>query len=165
MKLMKELPKIAARILKNTRGAHPDLKSRLELLEEAYGASAVARDFDDWCNGKVLGGENPKYPFSEYMKVVDSRLGHAPEETKLDIKDPQVAELVSLSYEMTSILPSATSVAKLLALYPLAEVKDALVEFTESLEEKNVRGGMYLFYNEGGADAIILVRRRRSSNG
>jgi hypothetical protein len=162
MKLMKELPKIAARLLKNTRGAHPDLKSRLELLEEAYGAAAVARDFEDWCREVGIRNENPRYPFSEYMKVVDSRLGNAVAEIKPDIKEPQVAELVSLTYEMTTILPSATSVAKLLALYPLAEVKDALAEFVESLEEKNVRGGMYLFYNEGGADAIILARRRRT---
>jgi hypothetical protein len=161
MRLIKALPKVAARVLKNTRGVHPDLKARLELIEEAYGAAAVLRDFEDWCNGQVLGGTIPRYPISEYMNMVDSRLGRAAAEVQLDTKDPKVAELVSISYEMTNILPSATAVAKLLAVYPADEVKAALVEFVESLEEKNVRGGMHLFYKDGGADAIILARRRR----
>lgn len=165
MKLMKELPKIAARVLQNTRGVYPDLKPRLELLEEAYGAAAVARDFELWC--KAISGmmdSIPRYPISDYLKVIDTRLGSAAEEVQLDTKNPQVAELVSLSYELTNVLPSATAVAKLLAIYTLDEVKAALVEFIESLEEKHVRGGMHLFYKDGGADAIILARRRRATH-
>jgi hypothetical protein len=161
MKLMKELPKIAARILKNTRTAHPDMKARFELLEEAYGPAAVARDFEAWCENQVLEGSSPRYPISEYMRVVDTRLGNAP--AQVEIQNPDVAALVSLSYELTSILPSATAVAKLLAVYPKDEVRAALVEFVETLEEKNVRGGMHLFYKDGGADAIILARRRRNN--
>lgn len=163
MKLMKELPKIAARILKNTRCAHPDMKSRFELLEEAYGAAAVARDFDVWCQDQLAAENQPRYPISEYMKAVDSRLGSAASEPQLDIKDSKVGELVSMTYELTNILPSATAAAKLLAVYSFDEVKNALTEFIENLEEKNVRGGMYLFYNDGGADAIILARRRRAN--
>lgn len=165
MRLIKEMPKIAARVLKNTHGVHPDLKVRLELLEEAYTSEAVSRDFADWCNKQVFEHNIPRYPISEYMKVVDARLGHAAAEDQLDVKDPKVAEIVSLSYELTTILPSATAVAKLLTFYSVEEVKAALAEFVESLEEKNVRGGMHLFYKDGGAEAIILARRRRNPNG
>lgn len=162
MNLMKELPKIAARVLKNTRCVHPDMKSRLELLSVAYGAGLVAADFEAWC--VAFRGEQVRYPISEYMKVVDSRLGGAPTAATLDIKDPRVAELSSMTYELTSVLPSAISVAELLALYPIEEIKGALVEFAEGLTERELKSSMHAFYANGGAgaSAVILARRRRA---
>lgn len=162
MNLMKELPRIAARVLKNTRGVYPELKARLGLVSEAYGANRVVRDFEEWC-ATVL--ETPRYPISEYLKVVDSRLGSAPEEPKLDIKNPVVGELVSLTYEMTGVLPSALSVADLLNQYPAEEVRAALVEFAEGLTERELKTSIKMFFANGGsgASAVILARRRRSN--
>ena len=163
MNLMKELPKIAARVLHNTRGVYPEMKGRIALLAEAYGTAAVARDFEEWCQSST---EHPRYPISEYMKIVDSRLGSASEETQLDLKNPQVGELVSMTYELTSVLPSAKSVAELLAAYPIEEIKSALVEFSEGLTERELKTSMRNFYANGGAgaSAVILARRRRDVN-
>ena len=159
MNLMKELPKVAARILKNTRSAHPDMKSRFALLSEAYGSAAVVTDFEEWCEDNKT-AQIP-YPISAYMKVVDSRLGSAPKESSLNIKDPQVAELVSMTYELTSVLPSAISVAELLAVYPLDEVKAALTEFAEGLTERELKTSMRMFYANGGSGAIAVITARR----
>lgn len=166
MNLMKELPKIAARELKNTRGMYPEMKVRFSLLTEAYGAAAVARDFEDWCREQSTRGETPRYPISEYVKVVDSRLGTAPEEAALDTKNPQIGELASMSYELTSVLPSTIAVAELLAVYTFDEVKAALVEFAEGLTERELKTSMRAFFANGGAgaSAVILARRRRDAN-
>ena len=166
MNLMKELPKIAARVLHNTRGVYPEMKLRIGLLAEAYGTVAVARDFEEWCMGLDPGFPTPRYPISEYLKVVDSRLGSASEESQLDLKNPQVGELVSMTYELTSVLPSAKSVAELLAAYPIEEIKSALVEFSEGLTERELKTSMRNFYANGGAGAaaIISARRRREAN-
>jgi hypothetical protein len=163
MNLMKELPRIAARVLKNTRGVYPELKSRLGLLAEAYGTAAVATDFEKWCNDLV---ETPRYPISDYLKVVDARLGNAGEiPAPLDLKNPVVGELTSLTYELTGTLPSATSIAELLALYSNEEIRAALTEFAEGLTERELKTAMRTFFANGGtgAAAVILARRRRSN--
>lgn len=165
MNLMKELPKIAARVLHNTRGSNPEwVKTRLELLSEAYGTAAVATDFEEWCGSFEPGEPLPRYPISEYMKVVDVRLGDVKEEQHLDLQDPLVKELMSLTYELTSVLPSAKSVAELLAAFSCDEVRAALVEFAEGLTERELKTSMKAFYANGGAgaSAIILARRRRA---
>jgi hypothetical protein len=164
MNLLKEMPMVAARELKITRGSNPEwLKGRIALVAEAYGTAAVLADFTNWCRERAAGTEPVKYPVSEYLKAVDSRLGSADEEQKLDIKSPDVAELTSMTYELTGTLPSATSVAELLTFYPAQEVKAALVEFTEGLTERELKSSMKNFYSNSGAGAaaIILARRRR----
>jgi hypothetical protein len=163
MNLMKELPRIAARVLKNTRGVYPELKSRLGLLAEAYGAAAVTRDFEEWCIAQV---ETPRYPISEYLKVVDARLGNAGEiPATLDLKNPVVGELVSLTYELTGVLPSAVSVAELLNLYSVDDVRGALMEFAEGLTERELKTSIRMFFANGGsgAAAVISARRRRAN--
>lgn len=162
MQLIKALPKIAARVLHNTRTVHPDMKFKFELLAEAYGAASVMADFEKWCHENTDG--QFKYPVNEYLKVIDSRLGSAPEEKRMDLKDPQVSELVSFSYELTGILPAASAVAELVLNYPVAEIKAALSEYTESLTETEIKGSMKAFYSSGGGAAIILARRRRAVN-
>lgn len=161
MNLMKELPRIAARVLKNTRGVYPELKSRLGLVAEAYGTAAVAKDFEQWCGNLA---ETPRYPISEYLKVVDSRLGNAEEFIALDLKNPAVPELASLTYELTGVLPSSISVAELLNLYSVDEVRAALTEFAEGLTERELKTSMRTFFANGGtgASAVIMARRRRA---
>ncbi len=163
MSLIKSLPRIAARVLHNTHCGLRNLKFKLELISEAYGTAAVERDFEDWCNGLVLGGDKPKYPIFEYMKVIDSRLGSAPEETRADMDDPAIIELQSLAYELTGMLPAKKSIANVLVTFQADEITGALREYTEDLPEKDVKADMRAFWAEGGAEAIILARRRRTN--
>jgi hypothetical protein len=163
MQLIKALPKISARILHNTRCAPPNLKFKFELIAEAYGKAAVLADYEAWCHEHV--SDNFPWPITEYMKVIDSRLGSAPEETKTDMDNPQIAELTSLSYELTGVLPAKRAVAELLMTYPFDEIKEALSEYTDNLSERETKGSMRAFYSDGGAGAIILARRRRSALG
>lgn len=165
MKLIKEMPKIAAKILKNTRGSHPDfLKGRLELLELAYTAVTVARDFEEWCVQQ--NGVQVKYPISEYLKVVDSRLGLAPEEEPLQIADPRVSEITSMSYELTGFLPPAKAVAELLVLHSIDEVKAALTEFVEGLTEREMKTSIKAFFVNGGSGAVaVIAARKRRTHG
>lgn len=160
--LTKTLPKIAARVLHNTRCVPQNMKFKFELIASAYGAAAVERDFEEWCKEHI--DDKMPYPITAYMKVIDSRLGSAPEEQRPDTKDPQVAELVSLAYELTGILPAKTAVAELLLTFPAAEIKDALTEYAEPLADKEVKGAMRAFWSDGGAGAVILARRRRSQH-
>src|ERR1700676_814958 len=134
MNLMKVLPKIAARVLHSHRTLRSDMKFKMELIAEAYGAAHVARDFEEWCVSISGVLDNiPKYPLYDYLKVIDTRLGSAPEELRPDTTAPEVAELVSLTYELTNILPTAKAVASLLLDYPTAEITEALREYTEGL--------------------------------
>jgi hypothetical protein len=164
MQLIKQLPRIAARVLHNTHTLRPDMKFKLELIAEAYGTAAVASDFEAWCEGHRE--DYFKYPIFEYLKVLDSRLGGSPEEKRVDLKDPRVVEMVQFSYEQTGVLPKTTTVvAELVLNYPLDEIKAALVEYTENLTEKEFSAASGSFYANGGIGAvsIILARRRRAN--
>jgi hypothetical protein len=165
MNLIKQLPRIAARVLHNTHTLRPDMKFKLELLSDAYGEAAVLDDFEAWCGEHQ--GDHFKYPIFEYLKVIDSRLGGAAEEKRADLKDPRVIEMVQFSYEQTGVLPKTTSVAELVLNYPLDEIKAALVEYTENLTEKEFSAASGSFYANGGIGAvsIILARRRRTQHG
>ena len=164
MHLIKQLPKIAARVLHNTHTLRPDMKFKLELLSDAYGAAAVLDDFEVWCEAHK--DNQFKYPIFEYLKVIDSRLGGAVEEKRADLKDPRVVEMVQFSYEQTGVLPKTTSIAELVLNYPLEEIKAALVEYTENLTEKEFGTASRAFYENGGIGAvsIILARRRRNKD-
>jgi hypothetical protein len=159
MSLRKELPRIAARVLENTHVFPKHLKEKYELIEEAFGAARVLRDFEDWCN--EVKEQNPRYPLTKYMIVVDSRLGRATTEPEPDVKDPAVAEICALTYKLTGETPSARAVAKLRLSYDAAEIKAALTEYASKLEEKEFKSGVRTFFTDGGATAVIYARRNR----
>ena len=161
MSLQKSLPRIAARILHNIHVGLSRMKEKFELIEEAYGRAAVEADFAKWC--QEVQDTYPKYPLTEYVKVVDARLGPEFAEKRPDIKDPQVAEISAVAYELTGVLPSVRSVAGLLASCQSDEILGALREFAATLDEKDIRGGVRTFFAEGGAAAVILARRRRNN--
>ena len=163
MSLMKSLPRIAAQELHNTHCGLRNLKFKLELIAGAYGAAAVERDFREWCRS-LDPGTRVKYPIFEYMKVIDTRLGSAPEEQRANLEDPAIVVIQSLSYELTGLLPANRAVAQVLIKYPTDEIEAALREYTDDLPEKDVKADMRAFWSEGGAEAIILARRRRKAN-
>lgn len=159
MNLRKELPRIAARVLANTHVFPKHLKEKYELIAEAFGAAAVARDFEAWC--EEVKAENPRYPLTKYMIVVDSRLGRANAEPEADLKDPTLGEIGALSYKLTGVTPSARALAKLRLTYEADEIKAALTEYASTLEEKDFKSGMRTFFTDGGATAVIYARRNR----
>lgn len=161
MSLQKSLPRIAARVLHNTHVGLSRMKEKFELIEEAYGRAAVEADFEKWCH--EIQDRNPKYPLTEYVKVVDSRLGPEFEEKRADLKDPHIAEISAVAYELTGVLPSVRSVANLLSTCEQEEILGALREFAATLDEKDTKSGVRTFFAEGGAAAVILARRRRAN--
>jgi hypothetical protein len=163
MDLKKELPMIAARVLHNTHCFPKNLKDKYNLIALAYGRGAVVADFEAWCN--EVKDKNPRYPITEYMKIVDSRLGTAFEEKRADTTDPRIPEITAMAYELTGVPPSARSVATLLLSFTPEEIKAALGEYAATLDDKDVRTGMRVFFLEGGAAAVILARQKRAQNG
>jgi hypothetical protein len=129
------------------------------LIAQAYGAGRVEEDFEEWCKAHT---ENPpRYPITEYLKVIDQRLGTAPVEAKPDTKDPRIGELSSLCYELTGVLPSIKGIAEVLTEFESDEIKAALKEYADTLDEKDAKSGVRVFFSDGGAAAVILSRRKR----
>jgi hypothetical protein len=164
MSLQKSLPRIAARVLHNTHVGLSRMKEKFELIEAAYGRAAVEEDFEKWCHAVSGMMDNlPKYPLTEYVKVVDARLGPKFAEQRADLKDPRIADISAVAYELTGVLPSVRSVANLLTTCDAEEILGALREFAATLDEKDTKSGVRTFFAEGGAAAVILARRRRAN--
>lgn len=162
MTLTKTLPRIAAVVLHNTHVFPKNLKEKFELIATAYGAATVEADFEEWCQEQVEKVLNPRYPITEYMKVIDERLGKSFEEKKADLKDPNIVDVASLSYSETGFVPSARSVGNLLLDFSVDEIKSALVNYASTLNEKEAKSGMKTFFTEGGAAAVIMTFRKRN---
>lgn len=161
MSLQKSLPRIAARVLHNTHVGLSRMKEKFELIEAAYGRAAVEADFEKWCH--EIQDRNPKYPLTEYVKVVDARLGPEFAEKRADLEDPRIATIAAASYELTGVLPSARSVGKLLLTCEVDEILAALKEYVTTLDDKDYKNGMRMFFTESGASAVIFARRRRAN--
>lgn len=161
MALIRELPRIAARVLQNTHVGRQNMKEKFVLLAEAYGEAAVSQDFEKWCGEVKAAGTIPRYPITEYIRVVDQRLGPEFADPKADVKDPKVGELASRVYELTGFLPSARSVAGLVAVFSVDEILAAVREYNGTLEDKELKSGMRQFFTENGGAAVILARQRR----
>lgn len=159
--LTKTLPRIAAKVLQNTHCFPKNLKEKFALIEAAYGAATVEADFEKWC-GEVA-DKNPRYPLTEYIKVIDARLGRgfAEPSARPDTHDPRVTDIIAKSYELTGFVPAARAVANLLQGIEADEILGALVEYATALDPKDYEVKMQRFFTEGAANAIILVRRRR----
>lgn len=159
MQLIKSLPRIAARVLHNTHVGRQNMKEKFELIDVSYGRATVEADFEKWCY--EVQDKNPRYPLSEYIKVIDSRLGKEFEEKRADLKDPNIAAVASVSYEVSGFLPSVRSVGNLLLSFTVDELIGALREYNSTLEDKDVKEGMRKFFTEGGAVAVIAARKKR----
>ena len=122
MSLQKSLPRIAAKVLQNTHVGLSRMKDKFELIEMAYGKSAVESDFEKWCQEQVAKEERPRYPLSEYVKVVDQRLGPQFAEAHIETKDPRISQISAVVYERTGYLPTVRSVATMLASFSLDEI-------------------------------------------
>lgn len=154
--LVRDLQRVAAVKLQNTRGVPKSMKDKLELIELAFGYRNVVEDFEKWCEEQKA--KSPQYPVFEYLKMVDARLGSA---NKVDSKDPRIKNLQALTYELTNVLPHTNAIRGLLALHEEQEIKEALEEYVASLDEKDFKKAMRAFYDDEGATAIIYSRKKR----
>ena len=164
MELIKSLPRIAAKVLHNTHVGQSRMKEKYALIASAYGRSIVERDFELWCQEQVTAGLNPRYPLTEYVKVVDERLGGGfvePSRSQFDVADPQILPISSLSYESAGYLPSPKVISTLLKMFTADEITEAFKEYVSVLDDRDVKSGAKQFFTEGGAAAVIYARRQR----
>lgn len=161
MNLMTELPKIAAKELKNTHFVPKRMKDKIDLLKACYSSAAIVRDFTEWCREHK--DDRLQYPILDYLHEVDSRLGSGPE--LANMRDPNIEVIAALAYEYTGSLAPKKAIADLLLTYTVDEIRDALIEYAENLTEKETPGAIRRFFSDGGAGAVILTRRKRAQHG
>lgn len=153
--LLKGLQRVAAQKLHNTRGVPKNLKDKLELISIAFGRDEVLADFANWCDENAP--KNPQYPVSEYIRVIDGRLGNTP---KIDVHDERIANLQAFTYDLAGVLPQPNAIREVLTLHEIDEIKKALQEFILTLEDREIKSGVRTFY-DGGASAVIYSRKKR----
>ena len=159
--LLKNLRRISAEILKNTRGVPENLRKsdKFMLLGVAYGNAAVENDFTKWCREQKT---RPRYPITEYLKSVDERLGDGEEAAaKPDMEDPRIKPLSATIYDLTGFTPARKSVATLLLEYSEKEILDAAKEYVETLDDKDHKSGMKKFFTDGGCAVVIYAQKNR----
>ena len=156
MSLIKDMQRIAAKKLRNTRGVPKNLKEKLELIDLAFGKAEVLTDFEKWCDENA--DRNLPYPVTEYIRRIDARLGTA---TTVEKADERVTELRALTFSLTQVMPRLEGVRNLLAIHTLEEIKDALIEYLPTVAEGKMENAVRNFYDDLGATAVIYARRNR----
>lgn len=156
--LIHSLAKIAAKELKNTGGVHPQFKKRIELLAVAYGAAAVEKDFEAFCQS--LKGSRVPYPISEYLKAVDVRLGTTGPEA-IEENDPAVAEISAKCFTLSGRLPKNSAVGALLKKHSAAEIIIAFESYCAKLDEDELRYAVKSFFTDGGATGVIVSLKQQ----
>lgn len=150
--LARSLELAAAKIFKRTRGVQFRFDhqfEQVELMQVTYGGVAVIDDFKKWGAEQ---DQDIRYPLSEYLKVVDERLGHT---QKQDAPDPNMTRLLAVVYEYTGDLPSQAVVRKLLEKWTIDDLIAGFNEFASGLDEKQMKTAIRKFFIDGGADIVI----------
>lgn len=156
-KLIRDLQRVAAKKLHNTRGVPKNMKDKVELIGLAFGHAEVVEDFEKWCDEHAV--QPTQYPVTEYLRMIDTRLGA---EQKVEVTDPNIADLQALTYELTSVLPHARAIHELLGLHSVEDIKGALKEYVLGFNEREIKiGDIRAFFDDNGAGAIITARKRR----
>jgi acyl transferase domain-containing protein len=133
------------------------MKDKLELIDLAFGRGEVLADFEKWCDEKI--DTNSQYPVTEYLRMIDARLGGTP---KIDPDDARIKELMAVTYELTAILPHLRAVRDLLAIHSLDEIKAALRQYVLTVDEKDMKSAIRSFYDDLGASAVIYSMKKGS---
>lgn len=154
-RLLKSLSEIAAKELKITKGVNPQWKDKAELLVIAYGQDKIEKDFEDWIES--VREEKPNNPVTDYLKLVDERLGDAPTVAE---DDPRITVLIAEGYKTSGRPPSKTDVQKLLDGCCLEEIQAAWSEYVNQLDSGELKYAVKNFYRDGGGKGIILARRQ-----
>lgn len=154
--LIKDLQRIAAKTLRNTRGVPKSMGEKVELIELAYGRAAILEGFQKWCDDPSQ--THTSFPVTEYIRRIDTLLGN---DQRVSPEDPRVADLRAVTFELTQVLPRLEGVRNLLALHSVDEIKDALIEYIPNVKEGYMDSAMRNFYDDLGATAVIYARRNR----
>lgn len=119
--------------------------------------AAFISDHEMWMPSLTL-WENETMDQMRSLNAVESiEEPKAPQEPE----DPRIGELASFTYELTGVLPALVHMTKLLAVYDISEIKDAVKEYSDLLGEKELKAGMKSFFADGGAVAVIHSRRKK----
>ena len=156
MSLVKDMQRIAARKLHNTRGVPRNMKDKLELIDLAFGRAEVLADFEEWCGEQI--DRNPQYPVTEYLRMIDARLGAT---VKVDPADERINDLMAITYELAAILPHLRAVRELLAIHSADEITAALRAYVLTVDEKDMKSAIRSFYDDLGASAVIYSMRKK----
>ncbi len=171
--LFANLALIAAEKLKYTygwgnRSWQKDIESRCMLLEAAFTADAVERDFEVWCQEQLDASHIPSYPLSAYLKEVQERLGPKLQEPEKEMASEdekalliQVRRIGAASYDQTGYAPADKDVKSLLKSSSVEDILAALDEYAVSLDEKRAGTAMERFFKGGAATVIYAQAQRR----
>jgi hypothetical protein len=159
--LMKAVAQIVAAVLHRTSPALKNQEEKFDLILTAYGFNTVIADCEAWCRENVA-AVAPSYPITDYLKVVDKRLGPKIGEPAVNVNDPRISQISAATYERTGFLPSVRSVATMLAAFSPKEILDAMNEFAGTLDEKEYKSAMRTFFADRGGSAVIVAQRKRN---
>lgn len=154
--LVKNLQRVAAKKLKNTRSIPKSLSDKVELVELAYGRATLVADFELWCDDPQ--NQSNPYPVTAYLRSVDSRLGQV---ARVDPEDPRIAEIQAAAYEAANVIPNARHIRDLLLLHSSDDIKAALKEYILVAPKKEIEAGLHNFFENNGAGAVIAARKKR----
>lgn len=153
--LLKNLESMTAKKFKRTRGISVDvtkapyIPEQIRHMTEVYGNYAVLEDFEKWI--EETQGQEFKYPLSEYLKIVDARLG-----TKMPEDQEQVAKITKVVYDTLNDIPTPNQIRHLLEKYPVEDIVEAFGQFVGGIDEK-MKGSDIIkkFFSDGGAEAVL----------
>lgn len=153
-RLVKALERKAAELFQRTRGISVSTEKatfvidQVKLMSEIYGDAAIIEDFEKWAQDTP---KDCRYPISEYLKVVDARLG-----TKADDKEEEIAKITKIVYDALSDIPTKAQIRRLLENHPTEDIIEAFNRFVGGSDEKMKNADIVKkFFSDGGAEAVL----------
>lgn len=151
-KLVRQMEIVASRVFKRTRGVQIRFESQMEqilLMSTTYGDADVLADFEEWA--VTASAQGVQYPITEYLNVVDARLGTVVE-PKPD--NPEVTKIMTVVYQYIKDFPRKSSVEKLIEKYGFENLREAWLEYADGLSEDELKHAIKKFFEDGGVDVV-----------
>lgn len=153
-RLVKALERKAAELFQRTRGISVSTEKatfvidQVKLMSEIYGDAAIIEDFEKWAQDTP---KDCRYPISEYLKVVDARLG-----TKADDKEEEIAKVTKVVFDTLNDIPTKSQIRHLLEKYPVEDIIEAFGRFVGGTDEKTKNSDIVRkFFVDGGCEAVM----------
>jgi hypothetical protein len=150
-RLAYQLEKAVAQSFKRTHQVSVRFDDQLEqitLMESVYGSAKVLEDFEVWAETADKGC---RYPMSDYLKVVDERLGQVATEEE----DQRITRIAKVVYEITNDIVPKSVVKRLLEKMSVEDIEYGFQEFTAGWDEVKMKTAIKKFFQDGGAEAVI----------
>jgi len=136
----------------------PQESAVITLLGKTYGKNVVVSDFELWA--EEIRGQELDNPVREYLKKAPQRLQQVKATTERE-NDPRIAEISSFIFLLINRTPHQDDVKKLLTQYTQEEIQEAFKCYVEPLDEFEQKQAIRNFFRGGGADGIILARKKQ----